>query len=91
MRLMIAGILLTAASSPLLLSAMPIAEFDPTAEATKFVAKLKVRPNDCPQWGISPMRNNTPAGKNIAKEWNVETARISCGRRRSARRPMAIP
>jgi len=26
---------------------------------------------DCPQWGGSPQRNNTPDGSNIPAEWNV--------------------
>eukprot|EP00913_Durusdinium_trenchii_P023310 g21888.t1 len=36
-------------------------------------ATLKVRPGDWPQWGGSRMRNNTPEGKNIPTNWNIET------------------
>lgn len=56
-------------------SAMISAEkssYDPTAEALKALAKMKVGKADSPMWGGSPGRNNTPEGKGIASEWDVE-------------------
>src|SRR5713101_7006516 len=46
--------------------------YDPTAETLKGIAKLKVKPLDWPQWCGSPIRSNTPQGKDIPTEWNVE-------------------
>jgi outer membrane protein assembly factor BamB len=46
--------------------------FDSTAETLKGIAKLKVKPTDWPQWGGSPLRNNTPSGQDIPSEWNVD-------------------
>jgi len=37
--------------------------------------KLKVGPRDWPQWGGTSIRNNTPFGKNIPTDWNVETGK----------------
>jgi outer membrane protein assembly factor BamB len=48
---------------------------DPTAEARGEIAKMKVGPNDWPQWGGSIYRNNTPEGKNIPTDWNVKTGK----------------
>jgi len=31
----------------------------------------KIRPGDWNQWGGSPVRNNTPTGKNIPSDWDV--------------------
>ena len=45
---------------------------DPTAETLQAIAQYKVRPLDWPQWGGSPIRSNTPSGKGIPTEWNVE-------------------
>ncbi len=56
-------------------AADPSTGFDPTAEALKWIKSLKVQPGDWPQWGGSPYRNNTPAGKNIATDWDVATGR----------------
>lgn len=46
---------------------------DPTAVAKAEIAKLKVGPYDWPQWGGSPVRNNTPEGKNIPTTWDLST------------------
>ena len=51
---------------------VPSIEFDPTADAVSAIAKLDVKPGDWPQWGGSASRNNTPLGKNIPTEWDVE-------------------
>jgi outer membrane protein assembly factor BamB len=48
---------------------------DPTAEAQAYIATLKVGKTDWPMWAGSPSRNNTPPGKNIPTEWNVETGK----------------
>ena len=50
-------------------------DFDPTAVALERIAKMKVKPSDWPQWGGSPERNNTPEGKNIPTEWDVESGK----------------
>src|SRR5271166_4129464 len=31
----------------------------------------QIRPGDWNQWGGSPVRNNTPEGKNISTDWKV--------------------
>src|SRR5262245_37736340 len=48
------------------------AKYDPTAEAYKVIAKLKVKPHDWPQWGGSYYRNNTPEGKGIPTKWDIK-------------------
>jgi outer membrane protein assembly factor BamB len=48
-------------------------QYDPVAETLKGIKQLKVGPHDWPQWGGSPLRNNTPDAKNIPTEWDVET------------------
>jgi outer membrane protein assembly factor BamB len=45
---------------------------DPTQEALKEIAKLKVGPKDWPQWGGSPRRNNVPLDQKIPTEWDIE-------------------
>lgn len=47
--------------------------FDPTADALAHIAKMKVGKKDWPQWGGTPHRNNTPDGRNIPTEWDVNT------------------
>lgn len=47
--------------------------FDATADVVKLLKQLTVKPKDWPQWGGSYHRNNTPDGKNIPIEWNLET------------------
>ncbi len=46
--------------------------YDATAEALKAIGQLKVKPLDWPMWGGSPLRNNTPNGKNICTDWDVK-------------------
>jgi hypothetical protein len=47
--------------------------FDPSEEATKHIAKLKVQAGDWPSWGGTPYRNNTPAVKNIPESWDLDS------------------
>lgn len=47
-------------------------DYDPTAEIAKDLAKLKVGPKDWPQWGGWSGKNNTPNGKNIPIEWDID-------------------
>src|SRR5262245_18096528 len=46
---------------------------DPTMETLQGIKKLKVKSLDWPMWGGSPIRSNTPYGKDIATEWDVQT------------------
>ena len=48
------------------------ADYDPTAEIVKDLAKLKVGAKDWPQWGGWSGKNNTPDGKNIPIEWDID-------------------
>lgn len=50
-----------------------LAAEDPTAFVVSEISKMKVGANDWPQWGGSTSRNNTPDGKNIPINWNVDT------------------
>src|SRR5262245_52041813 len=63
------------AAVTLLPSAEPGKPSDPTAEALQWIAKMKVKPSDWPQWAGSPSRNNTPEGKNIAVNWDIKTGK----------------
>ncbi len=47
-------------------------DYDPTAEIAKDLAKLKVGPKDWPQWGGWSGKNNTPDGRNIPTEWDID-------------------
>ena len=47
-------------------------DYDPTAEIAKDLAKLKVGAKDWPQWGGWSGKNNTPDGKNIPIEWDID-------------------
>lgn len=47
-------------------------DYDPTVEIAKDLAKLKVGPKDWPQWGGWSGKNNTPDGKNIPIEWDID-------------------
>lgn len=44
---------------------------NPTETATSRIGKMKVGGKDWPQWGGSYSRNNTPDGKNIPTNWDV--------------------
>jgi outer membrane protein assembly factor BamB len=48
-------------------------KFDPSAEAQKHIATLRVGPKDWPSWGGTPYRNNTPAAENIPDSWDLDT------------------
>jgi hypothetical protein len=50
-------------------------KYDPVQEALLRIEKLQVQPLDWPQWGGSSLRNNTPLGKNIPVDWDVETGK----------------
>lgn len=55
------------------LAAGPVsAQYDPTAEYKKDISKLKVGAKDWPQWGGWGGKNNTPDGKNIPTEWDID-------------------
>jgi outer membrane protein assembly factor BamB len=56
-------------------SIQPLHAEDPTAAALAEIGKLKVGTKDWPQWGGSPYRNNTPDGKNIPTQWDVEAGK----------------
>jgi hypothetical protein len=47
-------------------------DYNPTAEISKELAKLKVGAKDWPQWGGWSGKNNTPDGKNIPIEWDID-------------------
>ncbi len=47
--------------------------YDPIRETRQFISKMNVGPHDWPQWGGSPLRNNTSDGTNIPIEWNTKT------------------
>jgi outer membrane protein assembly factor BamB len=47
-------------------------DYDPTAETLKEIKQLKVKPYDWPMWGGSALRSNTPEGKDIATDWDVQ-------------------
>lgn len=49
--------------------------FDPTRDALEHIKAMKVKPGDWPQWGGSSLRNNTPEGKNIPTDWDVESGK----------------
>jgi len=48
-------------------------KFDPTKDVLELIGKMKVGKLDWPQWGGTAHRNNTPEGKDIPSEWNLET------------------
>ncbi|MBW3541426.1 MAG: PQQ-binding-like beta-propeller repeat protein [Planctomycetes bacterium] len=48
-------------------------KYDPTAAALEAISKMDVGQHDWPMWGGWPSRNNTPEGKNIPTEWDVES------------------
>lgn len=48
---------------------------DPTKLVLEQISKMRVGAHDWPQWGGSPARNNTPEGKNIPTEWDVESGK----------------
>lgn len=48
-------------------------KFDPTQDVLDQISKMKVGKYDWPQWGGTAHRNNTPEGRDIPSEWNLET------------------
>jgi outer membrane protein assembly factor BamB len=49
-------------------------KYDPVAEAARILAKMKVKPGDSPQLGISSLRNNVSNAK-IPTEWDVKSGK----------------
>lgn len=43
--------------------------------ASDTIARMDVQPGDWPQWGGTGFRNNTPPGRDIPTEWDVESGR----------------
>lgn len=46
---------------------------DQAALARAAIADLKVGPADCPQWQVSPLRNNVVASERIPTSWDIES------------------
>lgn len=46
--------------------------YDPTKVVVEAIAKMDVRPGDWPMWAGSAHRNNTPNGKNIPIDWDID-------------------
>ena len=65
--------LFTALVLTVAVSSVSAQKYDPTAEALKDIAKIKVGPKDWPQWGGWYGKNNTPDGKNIPIEWDIDS------------------
>ncbi len=59
----------------LVLSTPTISAEDPTKLVLEQISKMRVGSHDWPQWGGSASRNNTPEGKNIPVEWDVESGK----------------
>lgn len=76
------GLLLAGGLLALATITLPAFAADPTAEALKQIAAMKVGAHDWPQWGGSPARNNTPEGTSIPTTWDIgagENIRWSAG------------
>ena len=59
-----------------LFSAADDSSSDPIADAARALSKMKVKPGDSPQMGLSHLRNNVTAGtKNIPSEWDVTSGK----------------
>jgi hypothetical protein len=56
----------------LLLSSWTQAAENPTEKAATEIGTLKVGKSDWPQWGGWSGKNNTPEGKNIPTEWDID-------------------
>ncbi len=46
---------------------------DQAALAREAIADLKVGPADCPQWQVSPLRNNVVQSEKIPTTWDIES------------------
>lgn len=71
-------ILVSALSAAALLAQVPagaaeIDATDPVSVNQAWIAKLKVKATDWPQWGGSPQRNNVTSGEALPLTWDVET------------------
>jgi outer membrane protein assembly factor BamB len=49
--------------------------YDPTAEVRNSIKDLKVGPKDCPQWQVSPFKNNVVQAEKIPLEWDINTGK----------------
>ncbi|HMP80991.1 MAG TPA: PQQ-binding-like beta-propeller repeat protein, partial [Pirellulaceae bacterium] len=49
--------------------------YDPTDEVRQAIADLQVGPRDCPQWQLSPLRNNVVRAEKIPLEWDIQTGK----------------
>ena len=66
------SLLTTLATISLLAGPVVAADYDPTAAFLKDITSLKVGAKDWPQWGGWSSKNNTPDGKNIPTEWDID-------------------
>ncbi|MSR56680.1 MAG: serine/threonine protein kinase [Planctomycetaceae bacterium] len=51
------------------------APYDPIAEAANVIAKMQVKPDDSPQFGLSYYRNNVTAASNIPTTWDTASGK----------------
>lgn len=49
--------------------------YDPTDEVRHAISNLNVGPRDCPQWQLSPLRNNVVRAEKIPLEWDIQTGK----------------
>lgn len=47
-------------------------KFDPVAEVSAAIGKMRVQKGDWPEWGGSNYRNNTPDATAVPTEWDIE-------------------
>lgn len=47
--------------------------YDPTQQVRDAIADLKIGDSDCPQWQMSPLRNNVVVAEKIPLKWDIET------------------
>jgi hypothetical protein len=66
------SLLATLATISLVAGPALAADYDPTAAYLKDITSLKVGSKDWPQWGGWSGKNNTPEGKNIPTEWDID-------------------
>jgi outer membrane protein assembly factor BamB len=66
---MLVVIVVLAATARLVTADAP--NYDPVADAAGALAKMDVKPGDCPQFGVSPLRNNVSTAQNIPTQWDV--------------------
>ncbi|HMO14753.1 MAG TPA: PQQ-binding-like beta-propeller repeat protein [Pirellulaceae bacterium] len=47
--------------------------YDPTDEVRNAIADLDVGPKDCPQWALSPLKNNVVKATGIPLNWDIHS------------------